>query len=75
MNKQRYELGVTLPDRVPSPDNNSDCGTKCQKAADFLRLYRRLKCYSESYIPPDYNLKQSGGVSERDPTEPEPESP
>ena len=57
MNKQRYELGVTLPDRVPSPDNNSDCGTKCQKTADFLRLYRRLKGYSESYIPPNYNLQ------------------
>jgi hypothetical protein len=57
MNKQRYELGVTLPDRVPSPDNNTDCGTKSQKTADFLRLYRRLKGYSESYIPPNYNLK------------------
>ena len=53
---------LTLPDRVPSPDNNSDCGTKCQKTADFLRLYRRLKGYSESYIPPNYNLKH-GPVS------------
>eukprot|EP01047_Picozoa_sp_COSAG01_P142987 COSAG01_NODE_74438_length_213_cov_60.412281_1_plen_32_part_10 len=30
MNKQRVRDGTTEPDRVPSPDNNSDVGTKCQ---------------------------------------------
>lgn len=56
MNKQRVRDGSTEPERVPSPDNNSDVGTKCQADADFLRLTPRLKGYAESYIPPEYNL-------------------
>ena len=56
MNKQRVRDGTTAPDRVPSPDNNSDVGTKCQNAPDYLRLPPRLKGYAESYIPPEYNL-------------------
>eukprot|EP01047_Picozoa_sp_COSAG01_P014495 COSAG01_NODE_707_length_14133_cov_34.324093_9_plen_86_part_00 len=56
MNKQRVRDGTTEPDRVPSPDNNSDVGTKCQNDPDYLRLTPRLKGYAESYIPPEYNL-------------------
>ena len=56
MNKQRVRMGITEPDRVPSLDNNSDVGTKCQNDPDFLRLTPRLKGYAESYIPPEYNL-------------------
>ena len=56
MNKQRVRDGTTEPDRVPSPDNNSDVGTKCQNDPDYLRLTPRLKGYAESYIPPAYNL-------------------
>ena len=56
MNKQRVRDGSTAPERVPTLDNNADVGTKCQNDADFLRLVPRLKGYTESYIPPDYNL-------------------
>ena len=56
LNKQRVRMGITEPDRVPSLDNNSDVGTKCQNDPDFLRLTPGLKGYAESYIPPDYNL-------------------
>ena len=36
--RQNMSQGITLPLRVPTKDNNSDCGTKCQSAPDFTKL-------------------------------------
>ena len=46
--------GITLPLRVPTKDNDSDCGTKCQSAPDFTKLRKRLTGYAKSYIPPEW---------------------
>eukprot|EP01048_Picozoa_sp_COSAG05_P028892 COSAG05_NODE_9209_length_639_cov_2.570370_1_plen_65_part_10 len=32
MCRQNMSQGITLPLRVPTKDNDSDCGTKCQSA-------------------------------------------
>ena len=40
--------------RVPTKDNNSDCGTKCQSAPDFTKLRKRLTGYAKSFTPPEW---------------------
>ena len=52
--RQNMSQGITLPLRVPTKDNNSDCGTKCQSAPDFTKLRKRLTGYAKSYTPPEW---------------------
>ena len=52
--RQNMSQGITLPLRVPTKDNNSDCGTKCQSAPDFTKLRKRLTGYAKSFTPPEW---------------------
>ena len=52
--RQNFKAQITLPLRVPTKDNDSDTGTKCQSSPDFIRLSQRLKGYSMSYTPPEW---------------------
>ena len=52
--RQNFKLQITLPLRVPTKDNGSDTGTKCQSSPDFVRLSLRIKGYAASYTPPDW---------------------
>ena len=52
--RQNMSQGITLPLRVPTKDNDSDCGTKCQSAPDFTKLRKRLTGYAKSYTPPEW---------------------
>ena len=52
--RQNMSQGITLPLRVPTKDNDSDCGTKCQSAPDFTKLRKRLTGYAKSFTPPEW---------------------
>jgi hypothetical protein len=52
--RYNFRTGITLPLRVPTKDNESDTGTKCESAPDFARLVPRLKGYASSYTPPEW---------------------
>ena len=52
--RENMSCGITLPLRVPTKDNDSDCGTKCQSAPDFTKLRKRLTGYAKSFTPPEW---------------------